>query len=326
MKFSCCLLACASWLLLGCGSDSTNSGSTASAGEDSPDVSSVETSEASAKEAQSVSTLGDVKQVMQMFVEDDPTLDLSLSALENATNVESRLTSVLATACPTVAVQHERASTEVTAVLDNCSLESGINVSGKVTAAITRRELGPGGELSVAFSFAKLTLGEVVVDGEVMVTTTDLTYYPMTAELQISPLGKLTFAGTAALRVAKPPEATLNGTGEFTSEGSSDANEIATNDWTCTGGTPSLITVVNMHRIYGQCHANAGTLDVKKTYDCSKSVGKQTLKQSVQANVALQWSSMTPTDDVIEAQLTTTINNQKKTGELTAVTLPWSCD
>jgi hypothetical protein len=140
----------------------------------------------------------------------------------------------------------------------------------------------------------------------------------------MAPLGHLSFTGTAALTVAKPPEVTLNGNGELTSAGATATNEIAANDWTCTGGDPSVITVTNLHRIYRQCHANSGTMDVKKTYVCSKASGKQTLKQSVQAILALKWSSDPPTNDTIQAQLTTTIGDQNKTNEATSVTRPRS--
>lgn len=327
MRFGFWWLVCTSCLALGCGSDSAKEeNDPTETPENPPEVSTSATAESTGPASESVAALADVKQVMQMFVEDDPTLDLSLGAIENAGNVETRLSTVLATACPTVTVQHERGSTEVSANLDDCALESGLSVSGEVSASISRREVGQDAGLTVLFTFTQLTFGDLVVDGSVSVTTTDLTSYPIVADLEMSPLGHLTFGGTAALTVDEPIAVILNGTGQFVDAGSNSAKEVSANGWDCAGGSPSVLTVTNLHRVYGDCHADAGNIDVTRNYACSKVIRSQTVNQTVEAQIAMTWTSSTPADDRINAELTTTMNGQKKTGPSTPVTLPWSCD
>jgi hypothetical protein len=313
-------------LVVGCGADFTTSIGDETTAEDSPLVSTAAVGTSSAPESQSVIALGDIKQVMQVFVQDDPTLDLTVGADDNTSNVVLRAESLLAQACPAVSVQHQPGSTEVSAQLEHCTLQSGLVVSGDVTVSIERRDLEQGGELTVSFNFTELTLGTLAVDGSVLVTTADLKDYPLSADLLITPLGHLKFEGTAEVTVANPPEVTLDGTGEFTKSALTGSTEIGVYDWSCAGVNPSALTVTGLHRVYGQCHADGGTIDVAKAYECTKSIRGQLVSKTVQSDVDLQWSKSSPEDDTISAQLTMKTDEQTRTGAETPVTLPWSCD
>lgn len=282
------------------------------------------TAELAAAEVQAVDVVLDLKEVTHAFVEDDPTLDTALSAVENATAIHDQISDVLAEACPSIIPTHSARSASVTVEFDQCTLPGGMTVSGEVSATVERVEVGGGGELVVTFSLTDLAFGAIVVNGTLSVSTQDLTNYPLAADLDVNTLGTLSFDGEVAVsHEGTALAATLDGSGSLEPSeallGSLPA--LTSGAWTCEREGATTFVVGGLHRVFANCYADDGAVSVAQSYECSL------LRQTSQAEVStsLAWNSDTPNSGEISATTRVTTGSQSSTSEPENVEIPWAC-
>lgn len=283
--------------------------------------------ELAAAEAEAAEVLLDTKELTHAFIEDDPTLDLAATAAQNATAIYERISTLVATACPTVTPSHSPGTAELQVDFSSCTLPGGLTVEGQVSVTVERKDVndGLGKELVVTFTLTGVTLGRAEIDGTIVVSTQTLITYPINAELDVSTLGAVSFDGTIAASLeATVFVATLDGEGTLVPNTTlaSRLPSVSFGSFTCNRAGDPAFVVTALTRELEQCHADSGTVALTQGYTC------ELRQQSVTATTVttLEWDQNTPTSDTVTSTTVTTVGDESTTGEPESVVLPWSCD
>lgn len=271
-----------------------------------------------AHEAGALDQLTYIKAVMNGFIEDDPTLDLTKDAAGNADNIAARVQAETAS-CAGVSVSHADASATVAVDFGaGCTLAtSGAQVSGRASATAT---VG-GGKIEVSFAFTDLGVAGYAVDGTALLGTTDLEAYSFDAELSSAAGGHMTFHGSAAVGMTGSAlGVTLDGTGTYSGNTGASA-PLSGAGFTCTDhGT--TFTLARFHRAFLACYADAGELSVTKTYTCSMELEGQTISLDAGTTCQLAWSAETAASGEIEVTVSTELLGETAATQSFTVALP----
>jgi hypothetical protein len=231
----------------------------------------------------SVMVIGAAKAVSSLFVQEDPTLDPTKSAGQNADAVAMQLRG---SACASANVTHTLGMTTVSVDFGTgCTVNHVGTISGMVSATVSKSS----GDVSVALTFTSLTVNGTGLDGSFSVTTTTGTSFTATADLT-STTEHVQFSGTAVLDSAGTG-VTLDGTGM------SQSGSAAAVSYTAAG----------VHHTFQTCYADAGTLTVM-TISTTKS-GK-----AVAVTDVITFDSNTPTT----GQVSVTVNGVPEIATLPA--------
>lgn len=221
--------------LAACGSDSSEDSAST---DDSVNLS-PELTDASERGVSSTD-VSSAKLTMEVFVQEDPTLDVSKDTGANADSVAAQATTALA-GCASAKVTH--ASGTATVAVDfgeNCTIQ-GVTFAGQASATIAAGS----GQVSVSFTFTSLSVSGHTLSGSATATTSNATTFTTTADLT-SGTRHVTFQGSAS---TDPSGVLINGSGTLQS-GSSAALPF---------------TIDAVHRTRGACYADAGSITTTKT-------------------------------------------------------------
>lgn len=273
-------------------------------------------------------------QVLSLFVKQDPTLDLDQDACGNGDAVGARVEEASlsqdAAPCATVQVSCDGSQASVEASFDACSVgESGVVVSGDVTATVQKTEVDGAPLITVRLSFTDLTVtrddGTYQLSGEVETRTSDLISYGLTVDLTSEDY-RLTFEGVLAAQENAEGDLralTLDGAGDVTGP----SMEEDFDSWSCTGSALAY-TIEGFHVSIDQCHADAGILELEEEYTCEATVsargGTRTLSSTAEVQDVITWDSETPSTGLVHVVTSTTVAGQTTTKE-TDVALPDTC-
>jgi hypothetical protein len=185
-----------------------------------------------AAQASAIEGLTSVKAATSLFVLEDPTLDLTRSAGQNADSIAQQLQSL---SCANFKLTHAAGMVTVSADFGaGCTTAKG-TFAGAATATVSKQA----GSLSVAFMFTNLVVNGLVLNGTCTLATSDGTTFTVDAEVSAGSM-HLTFMGTAALD-AQASGVTLDGSG--LTEGVS-------------------YTAAGVHHAFQSCYADAGTFTI----------------------------------------------------------------
>ncbi len=187
---------------------------------------------AAAPRGSAATTVAAAKAVSSLFVQEDPTLDITKTAGQNADAVALQLR---ASACATANVTHSLGMTTVSVDFGagGCMVNNVGTVSGAVSATVSKQ----GGSISVALTFTTLDVNGTTLDGTFSVATSDDTSFTATADLTDGAT-HVTFNGIAVLD-SGGGGVTLSGTGLH-----------QTVSYTASG----------VHHSFKGCYADAGSL------------------------------------------------------------------
>ncbi len=235
--------------LAGCGSSSpADAGGTSNpdGGDDAAYVADPAAEAAStAPTAESASGLAGAKTVSELFVHEDPTLDVTKSAGQNADAVAAQIASSTS-GCASAKVTHSSGAVTVSANFGTgCSIDGG---STQISGAANLTVSAASGAITVAFTFASLTVDGVTIDGTLTETTHDDSTFSTVANLTVGGQavtydGKLTYN-------ASTKTVTIDGSGTYAPASSP--------------GTTWSFTANGVQHVVGGCYADAGTMTVSK--------------------------------------------------------------
>jgi hypothetical protein len=197
--------------------------------------------------AASATTATSAKGVSELFVQEDPTLDVTASAAQNAQDVQTQVQGKLSTSCPGASVQLDAATATVTVDFgSSCTLPNLGAVSGSVSAAISK----PGArQVQVAFTFSALQVNGLDVAGTLTASTSDDASFTVNSNL----------TGNADTLVLNGATFTLDsGGGGATLSGSATLT-------TATMPTPETLKFNAVHHTFGACYADSGSIAITKT-------------------------------------------------------------
>jgi hypothetical protein len=250
-------------LLLSACSSSSSTPADADAGVDVP----AETTD-TASRADVDTTATSAKSVTELFVQEDPTINVSSTIGQNADAVATQVKTATA-GCTSATITHTAGTPDVTVSFGTSCVINGNTLSGSASAAVS----GGSGTITVAFTFTSLVVNSVSVNGTAKVTTTNGTTYASALDLTTTKM-HMTFNGTLAAD-ASGKAITMNGSGTYLA----------------TGSTSTLaFTTAGLHHTIGACYADAGTLSF------SKPSGRATVTETI------TFSSTTPSTG--QAQVT----------------------
>lgn len=182
--------------------------------------------------------IGSAKGISSLFVAEDPTLDPSKSAGQNAGAIAARLMSSTG-GCGSV--MYVTGQVMVTVNFGaGCSLSPLGTLSGSVSAKVTSMN-----GVTVLLTFSNLTVDGQTLNGTLSLATSDGTTFTYRANLNDGSV-KALFDGTLA----------LDGAGGVTAAGTGSID---------TGATPIDLTITGVHHELGGCYADAGTITESKT-------------------------------------------------------------
>jgi hypothetical protein len=182
--------------------------------------------------------IGSAKGVSSLFVAEDPTLDPSKSAGQNAGAIAAQLMNAVGS-CGGVMYITGQVMVSVN-FGSGCSLSPLGTLSGSVTATVSTLN-----GVTVLLTFTNLTVDGQTLNGTLSLATADGTTFTYRANLNDGSL-KVRFDGTLALDGADG--VTADGTGSID-----------------TGATPIDLTLTGVHHKFGGCYADAGTISESKT-------------------------------------------------------------
>ncbi len=260
-----------------------SSGETSASGDD---IDTATESKTAASRGNSSTTVSASKSITELFVHEDPTIDPSKTAQQNADAVATELKNSVS-ACPSAKITHATGSVSVSVdfgtgcTIPSVSTMGTISGSASVTVAKTTA-------ISLSFAFTKLTVNGMTLDGTATESTTNGTTYTSDVDLTEG-TNHVTYKGTLALDVSMKG-VTLTGAGTFQS-----------------GTTPAVNYTLNgVHHLFGACYADAGTMGVTKP---------TTTKRGTTVNVVetIAFDASTPST----GKVTVTVN-----GASSSLTLP----
>jgi hypothetical protein len=223
--------------------------------------------------ASSVTAVASAKAVTALFVQEDPTLDVSRTALANADAVATQLTGAV---CGTATVTHAAGSATVSVDFGaGCTVPNVGFVAGAASVTISKQL----SRLDLAFTFTTLSVEDKTIDGTLDMSTSDATSFSVTANLT-SGSGDVMFMGYAQLDA--------NGAG-VTFGGNGMAKGVA-------------YTASNVHHAFGGCYADAGTVTIGRVV-----VGRR--GSLVAVTDVITFDATTPSTGVV----TVTVNAVKST-------------
>ena len=192
-----------------------------------------------AQSGTSATSLTNAKAVTELFVKEDPTIDVTKSVTANADAVAAQVKS----ACPGATVTHATGSLQVAVDFGAGCTAGGISASGMVAASLGDHD----GAVELAFTFGPLTVNGRSLTGTASATTPDGVSFTVVEDLLESG-NHITFQGTAALD-GDGKGATLDGNGTWQKSGEANA-------------TP--LTLRGVHHAFAGCYADAGTLTLAR--------------------------------------------------------------
>jgi hypothetical protein len=192
----------------------------------------------------SATTLAATKGITELFVQEDPTIDVSKDAPTNADAIAARLmTSTMG--CATAKVTHTMGTIMVGVDFGaGCMLPPLGTVSGSATATVTRVP-GPNARITVNLLFTNMAANGTTLNGTCGVSTTTGTSFTVDADLMTA-TQHVVFSGALTLD-SNGMGVTVDGTGTST------VNGISTTD-----------TLAGVHHGFGGCYADAGTITMAK--------------------------------------------------------------
>jgi hypothetical protein len=182
------------------------------------------------------------KLVTELFVQEDPTIDVSSTIGQNADAVATQVKTATA-GCTSATIAHTAGTPEVTVSFGTSCVINGNTLSGSVSAAVS----GGSGTIAVTFTFTSLVVNSVSVNGTAKVTTSNGTTYASALDLTTTKM-HMTFTGSLAADVTGKA-ITMNGSGTYLATGSSST---------------LAFTTAGLHHTIGACYADAGTLSFSK--------------------------------------------------------------
>jgi hypothetical protein len=216
-------------------------------------------------------SLSTSKALSSLFVKEDPTLNLSLTAAQNADAVAAQLaTSVMISTCANASITHTTGTLGVMLSFGTgCTLPNIGSISGAANATIAK----VAGTITVALTLTNITVNGVTVNGTVALSTSDATTFSFVMHLSTS-AQQVSFNGTAVLD-ADGKGVTLDGTGTSTKAGLSLS-----------------FTMAGVHHELSACYADAGTMTVTKPTRNKRDM-TLTLEETI------TFSSTTPTTGMV---------------------------
>ena len=214
--------------------------------------------------ARSITTSALAKSTTELFVQEDPTIDTAKAAAENAASVAAQITASVK-ACANAKVTYATGSVSLSVTFgDSCTI-NGSTFSGTVAATVSKVS----GTIGIAFTFTKLTVNGMTIDGTASESTTNGTSYSAKVDVTEA-TNHVTYDGTMTLD-SDAKGVTMTGTGSL-QQGASPAVKYA---------------VSGVHHRFGGCYADLGTLSYTKAV-----TGKNGKTYSVAESIA--FDSNTP--------------------------------
>lgn len=236
-----------------------------------------------AEHGASATATASAKATTELFVHEDPTLDVTKTAAQNADAVAAQATASVSS-CASAKVTHATGDVSITVDFGSgCTIKS-VSYSGTVAAKLSA---GAGG-ITVAFTFTDLDVDGTTLNGTASETTTDDATFSSNVDLTIDTT-HVTYKGSLALD-GDDAGVTLNGSGTY-QKGSSPATTYSAS---------------NVHHAFGGCYADAGALSYGTT-TTGKSGKSYTIVETI------TFSSTTPSTGQASATIGATT---------TTVTLP----
>ena len=177
------------------------------------------------------------KAVTELFVKEDPTLDVKRTAAANADAVAQQLHASLAS-CATASITHAPSDVNIALAFHGVCSVGANTFAGGATAKVEKGA----GSITVAFTFTSLMVNGRTIDGTASVTTMDDTSFAATIDITDGAT-HATLVGALALD-ASGAGATLDGTG---------SHSVA-------ASAPVIYTASGVHHVFGACYADGGTL------------------------------------------------------------------
>jgi hypothetical protein len=218
----------------------SSSSSTAADADGGVDVLAETTDTATRADVDTTST--SAKSVTELFVHEDPTIDVSSTIGKNADAVATQVKTATA-GCPSATITHTAGTPDVAVSFGASCVINGNTLSGSASAAVS----GGSGTITVTFTFTSLVVNSLSLNGTAKVTTSDGTTYASALDLTTTKM-HMTFSGTLAAD-ATGKAITMNGSGTYVATGS--ASTLA-------------FTTAGLHHTIGACYADAGTLSFSK--------------------------------------------------------------
>jgi hypothetical protein len=224
----------------------------------------------------SATSAAHAKGVAELFVQEDPTIDPTLSAADNAARVQAQALGSLRTYCPNATVT--LANTTVTVDFGaNCTLPSIGTIAGVVSAQVSEPAAHT---VQILFTFTGLSVNARTLDGTLSVSTTNGTSYTGAAHLT-SQGGTADFPAITLALDTDGKGVTLSGGGTVSSSSAS-----------------TQVSFASVHHSFGACYADAGSITLAKTTVTKR--GK-----SVTVTETVTFLATTPATGQVEVQIGT---------------------
>jgi hypothetical protein len=278
-------------------------------------------------DSKALTLLPSVKGIVNLFIEDDPTLTLDAGIYDNATAMSNRLNDTAGNIC---AVWSVASNSVITATFTDCMVND-LWLSGQVTATVSR---DTSNVLTVSFVLTNVAVNGYEMSGSVVVKAPTITTYPTTMTLALTHVGGLTFDGTGAISIPDSSRltASVTGSGKVTapaSDAGADAGSLrlksVLSGWTCDQVDDPAYVVTGLSRALGACQANGGSATVTRVFDCRHADTIRNPHQTIVSTALLAWRPETPTDSRINVTVGTAIGDASTPGTTELVTLPWTC-
>jgi hypothetical protein len=218
------------------------------------------------------------KGITELFVQEDPTLDVTQTAQQNAANVEAQVKTTVQTACPGATITLDSATATVTVNFGSaCTLPNLGTVSGTVTATVTQPVTH---SIQVAFTFTSLTVNGRSLTGTFTAKTANDSTFTVDASLTS---GSKSLTLTAATLTLDADHKGLK------IDGSGTVN---------TGTGPQAVSFAGVHHAFSGCYADAGSMTLSKS--TTTKLGK-----AATVTETITFSSSTPTTGQVTVQVGT---------------------
>lgn len=234
----------------------------------------------------STTSLTNTKAVTELFVQEDPTINPTETAGQNADAIAAQLAEKLGGdggGCAAAQISHTSGAITVAVSFGTaCSVPSlGLTISGSASAEVSKLA----GNITIAFTFANLDVNGLTINGTASESTSDGTTYASHVDLMES-THHVVFTGTAALD-ANDAGVTLNGSGTYQD-----------------GVAPQMtFQTTNVHHTFGACYADAGTLAFQKSVTTKRDA-------QVSETETITFSSTTPSTGQAEISIGGTMSVQ----------------
>lgn len=214
------------------------------------------------------------KSVAHLFVDDDPTLDVSKSASDNAAAIQQRLATTVQAVCPGATVT--RTGDTVTVNFGTaCVIDPIGTVSGAASVTVTKPTTGT---VKVAFTFTAMQVNGRPLDGTFTATTSNNTSFTATCDLT-SGSKHLVLTTLTLVLDADGKGVKLDGAGTVDQ-----------------GEGPKELTLVAVHHRFGQCFADGGVITQSKT-----TTGRS--GRTTTSTQKLTFDAQTPTTGLVTVQI-----------------------